>query len=332
MSITYQVLGKPGRDNALITWINSGNRLYRILFDCGENLLNNVKQSDIKSVDFILFSHLHIDHVAGFDYFFRRNYLREEPIRIWGPGETAAILHNRFRGYIWNLVDDLPGTWYVTDISKSTLKTFCYRTADSYKNEYFIGETPNNGLILENEDFSINAIIMNHIIPSIGYSITEKSSFNIDKEKLIQINIEPGPWLEKVKDLSLPDDSPLIISGKEINLGELRKKLLVSKKGEKISYLTDFLFDESTIGNIIEMVRGSDILVCESQYSESDHNLAKQNYHLTSKQSASIAKAAGVKKLILFHISERYLTSKNYPDLLKEAREIFPETYFPEKW
>lgn len=332
MGIAYQVLGKPGRDNALMVWVNSGNHLYRILLDCGENLLYHLTQSEVKSIDYLLLSHLHIDHIAGFDYFFRRNYTREEPIIIWGPEETASIIHNRLRGYKWNLVDQLPGSWYVTDITSSICKTYCYKTADSYRNEYFIKQDDFTGQIFDNNDFSIQSIILNHIIPTIGYSIVEKSSYNINKYELLKLNIPPGPWLEKIKDLSHADDESLTIAGQEYKIGYFRNLLLVKKLGEKVTYLTDFIYDEYTFENLINFVKDSDVLVCESQYLEKDGELAKVNYHLTAKQAADIAKAANVKRLVLFHISERYLTQKNYPEILNEAREIFPETYFSEKW
>lgn len=332
MGITYQVLGKPGRDNALVVWVNSGNHLYRILFDCGENLLNYLSQSEVKSIDYLFLSHLHIDHIAGFDYFFRRNYIREKPIYMWGPEETASIIHNRLRGYKWNLVDDLPGSWYVTDITPAVCKTYCYRTADSYKNEYFIKQEDFNGKVFENDDFYVQSILLNHIITTVGYSVIEKSTYNIDKDELTKLNIIPGAWLERVKNLSLKDDENIIVDRQEYKLGYFRDKLLIKKAGEKITYLTDFIYDGSKIDDLINFVKDSDVLVCESQYLEKDSDLAKVNFHLTSKQAASIAKAGNVKKLVLFHISERYLTQKNYPEILNEARTVFPETYFSEKW
>ena len=173
---------------------------------------------------------------------------------------------------------------------------------------------------------------MNHIIPSIGYSITEKSYYNIDKEQLQRLNIKPGPWLEDIRDVSIDEEQPVLIDNEEYKIKYLREKLLYKKPGEKVSYLTDFLYDDETKYDIIDLVNGSDVLVCESQYSEKDSELAKQNFHLITKQAAEIARSANVKKLILFHISERYITGGDYMFLLDEARMIFPETYFPDGW
>ena len=76
MGIEYQILGRPGKDNALYVRLNSGSKMYRLLFDCGEKTLEDLKQHDVKGINYIFFSHLHIDHIGGFDYFFSRNYDR----------------------------------------------------------------------------------------------------------------------------------------------------------------------------------------------------------------------------------------------------------------
>ena len=72
-------------------------------------------------------------------------------------------------------------------------------------------------------------------------------------------------------------------------------------------------------------------MICESQYLSSEKEFAKKNYHLTAKQAAQIAKAINARKLILFHISDRYRV-KDYPLLVEEARGIFPETWLPYEW
>jgi ribonuclease Z len=76
MSLDYRVLGAPGRDNALHVRIDSGQRIERLLFDCGEGCLPELAHADVLAMDHLFFSHLHMDHVAGFDHFFRRTFDR----------------------------------------------------------------------------------------------------------------------------------------------------------------------------------------------------------------------------------------------------------------
>jgi ribonuclease Z len=332
MSISFRVLGKPGWDNGLMVWINSGTRVYRLLFDCGENILRDLNQHDIKSIDFLFLSHLHIDHIAGFDYFFRRNYDREKkPIYIYGPADTVELIHNRLRGFKWNLVKDVPGLWYVTEADEKKLSTFLFKTSDGYSVKNPVKYKSFKNLIVDNPDFSVKVTFLNHIIPSAAYFVKEKPSVNINKDALRKTGLTPGSWLEKVRNLSGNSAEEILVGNKSYKLKALKEKLLERKEGESIGYLTDFIYGKETSDKIKKVFKDCNILICESQYMASEKIFAKKNYHLTAKQAAQIAKAIKAKKLILFHISDRY-RAKDYASLIKEAREIFPGTHFPFEW
>lgn len=124
MSIRFKILGDPGRDNALLVSVDSGQSLTKLLFDCGEGCLSSLSVSEIKSIDHILFSHLHMDHICGFDTFFRVTFNREsKENHIWGPTETVRIMQHRFRGFMWNLADEISGKWMVHDIDEKKVET-----------------------------------------------------------------------------------------------------------------------------------------------------------------------------------------------------------------
>lgn len=331
MSIKFKILGKPGKDNSVISWINTGNNYYRILFDCGENTLLNVKQSEINAIDYLFFSHLHIDHAAGFDYFFRRNYDRENKhVSLFGPPDTIKIIHNRLKGYKWNLVDNSPGIWEVKDISNDKIKSSKFFTKEGFAKEHKISNKKFNGVILENKDFIVEAVHLNHIIPSLAFKVTEKNKINIDKGKLSELNLKPGAWLEKIKDISYQAEL-INIDGTKYEIDDLRKKLLVELKGQSLAYLTDFIFDASTKIVLKDFLKNCDTVICESQYKSEDKDLAEKNFHLTAKQTAEIAKNSNAGQLILFHISDRYKFDE-YKQMLNQAREIFSNTHFPENW
>src|SRR5215468_1472864 len=117
MNLTFRVLGTAGNDNALLVQVDSGQAVERLLFDCGESCLSGLALADILAIDHLFFSHLHMDHVAGFDSYFRCNFNRQtKPNRIWGPPETARIVQHRFQGYLWNLHEEMSATWFVSDI------------------------------------------------------------------------------------------------------------------------------------------------------------------------------------------------------------------------
>jgi ribonuclease Z len=73
-----------------------------------------------------------------------------------------------------------------------------------------------------------------------------------------------------------------------------------------------------------EAAKGADLLVHEATFSHEDRARARETGHTTALQAAEIAARAGVRQLALTHISPRY--SREAPELLAEARAVFPET------
>ena len=104
-----RLLGSPGFDNALYVTANTGKTTHRFLFDCGANCLTSLSPAEVQKIDVIFFSHLHFDHVAGFDYFLRFNFDRAKPVHIFGPPRTAEIMHNRLQGVMWDRVGGSDG-------------------------------------------------------------------------------------------------------------------------------------------------------------------------------------------------------------------------------
>ena len=78
MSLHFQVLGAPGEDNALFVRVDGGQAQSRLLFDCGEHTASHLTFSEVYALERICFSHLHMDHIAGFDGLFRQLYPRLE--------------------------------------------------------------------------------------------------------------------------------------------------------------------------------------------------------------------------------------------------------------
>ncbi|WIG58893.1 MAG: Ribonuclease Z [Ktedonobacterales bacterium] len=332
MAIEYQVLGRASGDNALFARVSTGQTTHRLLFDCGAGCLNMLAIGDLLAVDHLCFSHLHMDHIGGFDTFIRANYNRtSKPVRIWGPPETARILHHRLQGFLWNLYEDDPGTWYVHDVFPDHITAHCFEAHEAFATAHDAAERPNTGAVIETPAYTIEALTLDHHTPSLAYILRERPHVNVATERLAELGLAPGPWLKQVKEPQ-PDEAPEIeIGGARYALAALREALLIESPGGSLAYLTDFLLDDAAVARLVPALRGCDTMICESQYRTAEAALAQRHHHLTAIQAAELARRAEVGELILFHLSDRYRPSE-WLALLGEARAIFANTRFPAHW
>ena len=200
MSLSLQVLGDAGRDNALLVAIDSGQSVARLLFDCGEGCINQVPFADALAIDHLFFSHLHMDHVGGFDAFFRRTYGRtDRPNHVWGPPGAGDILHHRFRGFLWNLIGNQQATWRVHDLHPERVQTRRFELAEAFAQAYAEGERPWERTVVEGSGYTVEALLMDHGTPSAAYIVRETPRVNVDLARLAALGLRPGPWLQRVR-------------------------------------------------------------------------------------------------------------------------------------
>ncbi len=333
MNIRYEVLGEPGRDNAMLATVNTGQSQHRLLFDCGEGCLEKVPRADIQVIEVLFFSHFHIDHVAGFDGFFRSNWYRtDDPVRIFGPDGTRKIIHHRMQGVSWNLVDSAPGEVHVTELSDHNLATSRYLAREGFAQEHRMDEQSFDGVLYRGRDFSVEARAMHHGIPSMAYLVRESDRSNIDMEVLASEGYAPGPWLKQLKDSSVPAKTEIEVAGASRTLGELRERLLVHQPGDSIAYLTDFCLEsQQREDELVEFLDGCKVLICENNFRDSDAELARKSYHMTSTDVGRLAARVQPEKLVLFHVSDRY-TEQEWNEQLAEVQLQFERAEFPAHW
>ncbi len=77
--------------------------------------------------------------------------------------------------------------------------------------------------------------------------------------------------------------------------------------------------DVGETDELVEICREADTLVIESTYLEEEAEMARHFAHMTAGRAAKLAQQAGVKKLILTHISRRYREK----DGRAEAQAVF---------
>jgi len=332
MGIDFRILGLPGRDNALFVHINKGYATHRLLFDCGAECLDVLKLHELQAIEHLFFSHLHMDHISGFDTFFRANFNRDNrPNVIWGPPQTARIMQHRFQGYMWNLREKLVATWQVNDVADGTVDRWRCEAREVFDVLHHEATTQTDGPLVASTHFSVTALTMDHLTPSLGYVVRESPRINIDEVRLAALGLRPGEWLKYVKERTSDEAPMLLIDGEPHDLAALRAELIIESPGESVAYLTDFLLDDAAMERLAIALKGCTTMICECQYRNADVALAERHHHMMPDRVATLARRAAVGKLILFHLSERY-DRATWGEMLADARAIFPNTHFPEHW
>ncbi len=329
MSLEAQVLGKPGSDNSVFIKLDTGQQIFRFLLDTGANCLWQLPRSELASVDHILFSHFHMDHISGFDNIFRLIYSKPTPVHIWGPKDTFKVIQSRAKGYSWNLVDKSRCKMFLHEIHENKIINAEIYLSEGFETLHIIGESEwSNSLIHEEKDFFINGAIMDHKIECMSYGIREKEKENVNPDALKELNLKPGKWCKDLKQL---DAGTIEINGEFFDVLELKKKLTTKKSGQNIGYITDTIYNDQMQEKLIKFLKNADEVIMECAYLEEELELATKHHHMTVTQVSEFAKKTEIGKLTLFHISDRY-PPETRTQFLKIARETFPETYYPPHW
>ncbi len=262
---------------------------YRFLIDCGEGTQRQILLSGLgfKRLNRILITHGHLDHIlslAGLLSTFSRWETIDE-LEIYG-GQAAL---ERIRDLLYGVV--LRGARPPMNILLREVKP---------------------GEILDGSDFSVSAFPVWHRGPDCyGYVFQEKVRRPFLPEKAEELQIPPGPWrrdLVNGQSITLPDGR--IVTPDEV-LGPERP-------GTRLVHIGDVGRTE----DLVEVCRNADGLVIEATYLQEEAEMAREFAHMTARQAAELALKAGVKYLILTHISRRYRER----DVLAEAQAVFSNT------
>jgi ribonuclease Z len=277
-----------------------------------------------------------MDHVCGFDTFFRHNYNRPDvPVQVWGPPGTIECLEHRFRSFTWNLHEDQPGEWIVREVAENEISAARFYAREAFEEAHLLPVTrPEGDRVFESHHWRLETMLLPHgSIPSAAWRLVEADRSNVDERVLRDGGFEPGPWLQKLTDPGLCDDQ-LVDTGREsADLGSLRERLLTTTPGSSLAYLTDFRVDPGSDewNRLVEWLSGTNTIVCESQYLARDEALAKQHGHMTSDLVGRLAEESGAGSLVLHHLSRRY-RPEEWREMREEAASRFPSTEFCESW
>ncbi len=315
-----KLLNDPFSDPVLLIRFKREKEAF--LFDAGDT--SSLSMKEIQKISHIFITHMHIDHFIGFDYILRSILYRERPLIVYGPVGIIEAVDGKLRGYTWNLIKEYPLRIEVYEIKDNTKLHSSFYAPEGFR-RIDRKEDSNSKTIhfnIDDRGLYVDARIFDHGIPLLGYSLKEDYHINIDKSILLKKKLPVGKWLKEFKsNLRIGiNDKVFDIDGKRYNLNELRDLAIITK-GQKLTYITDISPEEKNINNAIELARESDTLYIEAFFLDEDRERAFNRNHLTAKIAGIIAKEAGVKNLVLIHISPKYTSDPE--KVIEEAMREF---------
>ncbi len=290
------------------------------LFDAGE--LGRLAAGDLQKITDVFVTHTHVDHFIGFDTLLRALLLRPIPLRVYGPENIIGCVEGKLSGYTWNVIDQYPLAIEVYAVGQHLVQHAEFTAGRRFRREDR-EPRPFDGIVLQDPPFTVKAARLTHGTPCLGFALEEDYHLNINKAALKRIGLPVGPWLGDLKKLIRRKAGPetlLRVGDREFRLSELMHIAEITP-GQKISYITDVSPEECNIGKIIELVRGADTLYCEAYFLDRDRARAAERNHLTAGMAGSIARKAGVKRLVVIHCSRKYRSAPDETE--KEAMDAF---------
>ncbi|TDP73742.1 ribonuclease Z [Bradymonas sediminis] len=258
------------------------------LFDCGEGTQVQLSRSSLRSgaLESIFLTHFHGDHVNGLPGFAGSLTLnrREEALGLYGPVGLNQWLKT---------LRDLHILWPSFPIN--------------------VHENTKPGVVYEEEDFHIEIAPLRHRIETWGYALVEKprpGRFDVNAARAL--GVPSGPMFGKLQ----RGESVTLEDGRTIAPEDV---LGPDRPGLKIAYVSD----TSPCDGALQLAEGADLLIHEATYPAGDEKMAHQRGHSTAGDAARCAKKAGAKKLIMTHISQKYLRTDEF---VRGARAIFPNS------
>lgn len=282
-----------------------------LLFDLGD--LSPLAPRELLRVSHAFVSHAHVDHFCGFDTLLRVCLHRAQPLYLAGPRGFAARVAAKLAAYSWNLLDESSVDFaiVVDEFDGGIVRRCRYRARTAFAPEELRPPDLAAGLVLAEDDFRIEAAVLDHGTPCLAFALQERMGVNVWREGLARLGLPVGPWLNAAKQAVRrggDDDSTVAVDGaRTIALGELKREALRITPGQRVCYIVDAAAHAGNMARAVRLARGADRLYIEAAFADEDAGLASARFHLTAGNAGGIAREAGVRQVIPFHYSPRYV-------------------------
>ena len=262
----------------------------QFMVDCGEGTQVQIRRSRINfnKIQAVFISHIHGDHCFGLIGMISTFGLqgRKSPLQVYAPAALGPML-------------------------QSQIELFCQHL--SFEVVFHAIDTEKTDVIYEDRSLTVSTIPLQHRLPTCGFLFREKPTLPHIKRDMIDYLEIPVSQINNIKNgagWTTPD-------GRTYSHEELTTP---AEPTRAYAYCSDTRY----VPTLHELVAGVDLLYHESTYCRDSQHRAEAYWHSTAADAATVAREAGVKKLLLGHYSSRYPDENAFLD---EAREIFPESY-----
>jgi ribonuclease Z len=264
--------------------LNVHERLF--LIDCGEGTQMQMRRYHIRfgKINHIFISHLHGDHFFGlYPLLSTFNLMgRKTPLHVYAPAPAEELIARHLTDFDIHLAYQL----IVHTITGRSLK-----------------------LILDDKRVEVYSFPLRHRITSYGFLFREKApDRNIIREKISEHNLTIAEISRLKKGHDITRETGEVITCDEVTAEPRRT----------VTYA--FCSDTGYFPRLATYVKGVDLLYHEATFGDDNEALAVKTGHSTARHAATVAREAGVKRLLLGHFSARYRSSEL---LEEEARQVF---------
>jgi ribonuclease Z len=268
--------------------LNVNERFF--LIDCGEITQVQLRkyQLSFQRINHVFISHLHGDHYYGLIGLITSMHLlgRKKELHVYAHSPLKDIIN--------------------TQLSAS-------KTDLNFPLFFHVLPEDDQVILYDDDDIEVSNIILDHSISCSGFLFREKKyKRRIIKEKIEENNIPYNKIIDLRNGADFINDDGEIIANDILTNSSFDAKTY--------AYCSDTRF----FLNITSKIKGVDVLYHEATYSHDLQERASETGHSTTKDAATIAKEANVKRLIIGHYSKRY---SDLNILLSESREIFSNTF-----
>ncbi|NDJ57001.1 ribonuclease Z [Enterobacteriaceae bacterium 4M9] len=263
------------------------------LFDCGEATQHQMLATAFNpgKVEKIFITHLHGDHIFGLPGLLCSRSMAgsELPLALYGPKGLREFVETTLR---------LSGSWTTYPLEIIEIEA---------------------GLLFDDGQFRVHAGPLLHPVECYGFRIEQHDIPGaLDAARLISAGIRPGPLFQRLKN----GETVTLDDGRQI---DGRDYLGRATPGKTLGIFGD----TAPTSAALLLAKNVDVLVHEATLEATMAEKANSRGHSTSQQTAELAREAGVRRLIITHLSSRY-GEQGAAALLAECQAVFANTQLAE--